>query len=101
MAAKLGIDTVLSALRDHPRSKPATILSEMVARGDLGAKSGKGFYEHRREREMMTQGTLSIAKASATHVATITINRAESLTRLPQLLFAYLVLDLGELDPDT
>src|SRR5438128_10938599 len=43
MADKVGVDTVLSALRDHPRSKPAAILSEMVARGDLGAKSGKGF----------------------------------------------------------
>src|SRR5207247_1796074 len=87
MADKLGIDTVLSALRDHPRSKPATILSEMVARGDLGAKSGKGFYEHRREREMMTQGTLLIAKDPATHVATITINRADSLNTLTPEFF--------------
>src|SRR5437867_5624665 len=100
MADKLGIDTVLSALRDHPRSKPATILSEMVARGDLGAKSGKGFYEHRREREMMTQGTLLIAKDSATHVATITINRADSLNTLTPGFFEDFDRALGELRAD-
>jgi len=100
MADKLGIDTVLSAVRDHPRSKPATILSEMVARGDLGAKSGKGFYEHRREREMMTQGTLLIAKDSATHVATITINRADSLNTLTPGFFEDFDRALGELQAD-
>src|SRR5205809_119651 len=100
MADKLGIDTVLSALRDHPRSKPATILSEMVARGDLGAKSGKGFYEHRREREMMTQGTLLIAKDPATHVATITINRADSLNTLTPEFFEDFDRALGELQAD-
>jgi len=100
MADKLGIDTVLSAVRDHPRSKPATILSEMVARGDLGAKSGKGFYEHRREREMMTQGTLLIAKDSATHVATITINGADSLNTLTPGFFEDFDRALGELQAD-
>jgi len=87
MADKVGVDTVLSALRDHPRSKPAAILSEMVAHGDLGAKSGKGFYQHRMEGEMMTQGTLLIAKDPATHVATITINRADRLNTLTPEFF--------------
>jgi len=87
MADKVGLDTVLSALRDHPRSKPAAILSEMVARGDLGAKSGKGFYQHRMEREMMAQGTLLIAKDPATHVATITINRPDRLNTLTPEFF--------------
>ena len=100
MADKVGVDTVLSALRDHPRSKPAAILSEMVAHGDLGAKSGKGFYEHRREREMMTQGTLLIAKDSATHVATITINRADSLNTLTPGFFEDFDRALGELQAD-
>ncbi len=100
MADKVGVDTVLSALRDHPRSKPAAILSEMVARGDLGAKSGKGFYQHRMEREMMAQGTLLIAKDPATHVATITINRADSLNTLTPEFFEDFDRALGELQAD-
>ena len=100
MADKVGVDTVLSALRDHPRSKPAAILSEMVARGDLGAKSGKGFYQHRMEREMMAQGTLLIAKDPATHVATITINRADRLNTLTPEFFEDFDRALGELRAD-
>ena len=100
MADKVGVDTVLSALRDHPRSKPAAILSEMVARGDLGAKSGKGFYQHRMEREMMAQGTLLIAKDPATHVATITINRPDRLNTLTPEFFEDLDRALGELRAD-
>ena len=100
MADKVGVDTVLSALRDHPRSKPAAILSEMVAHGDLGAKSGKGFYQHRMEGEMMTQGTLLIAKDPATHVATITINRADRLNTLTPEFFEDLDRALGELRAD-
>jgi len=100
MADKVGVDTVLSALRDHPRSKPAAILSEMVARGDLGAKSGKGFYQHRMEREMMAQGTLLIAKDPATHVATITISRADRLNTLTPEFFEDLDRALGELRAD-
>ena len=100
MADKVGVDTVLSALRDHPRSKPAAILSEMVARGDLGAKSGKGFYQHRMQGEMMTQGTLLIAKDPATHVATITINRADRLNTLTPEFFEDLDRALGELRAD-
>ena len=100
MADKVGVDTVLSALRDHPRSKPAAILSEMVAHGDLGAKSGKGFYQHRMEGEMMTQGTLLIAKDPATHVATITINRPDRLNTLTPEFFEDLDRALGELRAD-
>ena len=100
MADKVGVDTVLSALRDHPRSKPAAILSEMVAHGDLGAKSGKGFYQHRMEGEMMTQGTLLIAKDPATHVATITINRADRLNTLTPEFFEDFDRALGELRAD-
>src|SRR5438309_7379114 len=100
MADKVGFDTFLSALRDHPRSKPAAILSDMVAHGDLGAKSGKGFYQHRMEGEMMTQGTLLIAKDPATHVATITINRADRLNTLTPEFFEDFDRALGELRAD-
>ena len=100
MADKVGVDTVLSALRDHPRSKPAAILSEMVAHGYLGAKSGKGFYQHRMQGEMMTQGTLLIAKDPATHVATITINRPDRLNTLTPEFFEDFDRALGELRAD-
>src|SRR5467141_5140729 len=42
-ADDLGIDIVVASLRDIKDAKPAKILEEMAARGDLGVKSGKGF----------------------------------------------------------
>src|SRR6184192_1586114 len=54
----------------------------------------------RRWREMMTQGTLLIAKDSATHVATITINRADSLNTLTPGFFEDFDRALGELQAD-
>src|SRR5205823_4654373 len=51
-------------------------------------------------REMMTQGTLLIAKDSATHVATITINRADSLNTLTPGFFEDFDRALGELQAD-
>src|SRR5205809_7218082 len=56
MAGKVGVDTVLSALRDHPRSQPAAILLELVARGDRGARSGTRFAAHPTARAMMAPG---------------------------------------------
>ena len=87
LADDIGLDVVLSALRDHPRTKAATILHDMVARGDLGVKSGKGFYDHRRVGESMTFETIRVAKDVATRVATLTLNRPDRLNTLsPQLL---------------
>src|SRR5256885_1720359 len=45
-ADDLGIDIVLAALKDVKDVRPAKLLEEMAARGDLGVKSGKGFYDH-------------------------------------------------------
>jgi enoyl-CoA hydratase/3-hydroxyacyl-CoA dehydrogenase len=72
----------------------------MVARGDLGAKSGKGFYEHPTVGEATAQGTLLIAKDSTTHVTTITINRADRLNTLTPEFFEDLDRTLAELDTD-
>ena len=46
-----GLDTVVKVARDMrdaygDRFYVHKGMEEMVARGDLGAKSGKGFYEH-------------------------------------------------------
>src|SRR5207244_4181546 len=46
-ADDLGIDVVVAALKQKPSMEPAELLEDMVARGDLGTKTGKGFYEHK------------------------------------------------------
>ncbi|MGI0149133.1 MAG: 3-hydroxyacyl-CoA dehydrogenase/enoyl-CoA hydratase family protein [Thermoplasmata archaeon] len=99
-ADDLGIEVVLAALRDHPRAKPAALLEEMVARGDLGVRSGKGFYEHGAGGEAMTYETLLVAKDAATHVATLTINRPDRLNTLSAQVFEDLDRALVELERD-
>src|SRR5438309_4059233 len=100
MADKVGVDTVLSALRDHPRSKPAAILSEMVARGDLGTKTGKGFYEHKERGGGMNFETLLISRDAETHVATVAINRPDRLNTISPQVFDELERALAELERD-
>lgn len=99
-ADDLGIDVVLAALRDHPRAKPAPLFEEMVARGDLGVKSGNGFYEHGTRGDAMTYETLLVAKDAANHVATLTINRPDRLNTLSAQVFDDLDRALVDLDRD-
>jgi enoyl-CoA hydratase/3-hydroxyacyl-CoA dehydrogenase len=99
-ADEIGIDVVLAALRDHPRAKPAAILEKMVARGDLGVTSGKGFYEHRTGADSMTYETILVAKDAANHVATLTINRPDRLNTLSAQVFEDLDRALVVLDQD-
>ncbi|MCB2187803.1 MAG: 3-hydroxyacyl-CoA dehydrogenase family protein [Deltaproteobacteria bacterium] len=50
-----GLDTILNIQRymfqttENPVYKPSESIREKVARGDLGVKSGKGFYDYQRE----------------------------------------------------
>src|SRR5437867_5427038 len=53
-ADDLGIDVVLAALKDVKDVKPANIVDEMAARGDLGVQPGKGFYDHGSGGETIT-----------------------------------------------
>jgi enoyl-CoA hydratase/3-hydroxyacyl-CoA dehydrogenase len=99
-ADDLGIDVVLAALRNHPRARPPAILEEMVARGDLGVKSGRGFYEHRGKGASATYETLLVVKEPASHVATITINRPDRLNTLSPQVFADLDRAIAELETD-
>lgn len=99
-ADDLGVDVVLAALKGTKRSKPAKILEEMVGRGDLGVKSGKGFYEHKVGGAAMTYETLLVSKDAATHVATIAINRPDRLNTLSPQVFEELERALGELEKD-
>jgi enoyl-CoA hydratase/3-hydroxyacyl-CoA dehydrogenase len=99
-ADDLGIDAVLASLANHPRSKPAAILAQMVAHGDFGVKSGKGFYEHAKTGAAMAQGSLLVAKDAANHVATVTINRADRLNTLTPDFFEDLDRALVDLEKD-
>ncbi len=97
-ADDLGIDVVLAALNRHPRSKPAKILEDMVARGDLGVKSGKGFYEHRGGGEVTKYDTILVTTDTASMVATVTLNRPDRLNTLSPQVFDELERSLIELD---
>src|SRR2546429_3484694 len=100
MADDLGIDVVLAALKNVKDVKAAKILEEMAARGDLGVKSGKGFYEHGSRGDTMSYETLLVAQDAATHVATITINRPDRLNTLSQQVFEELDEALSVLAED-
>ena len=100
MADDLGIDVVVDALRGHKRSKIAKILEDMVARGDLGVKSGRGFYDHKTEGGRMTYETLLVSVDAAAQLATITINRPDRLNTLSPQVFEDMDRVLAELDRD-
>ncbi len=93
----LGIDIVVAALKNVKDVKPAKLLEEMVARGDLGVKSGKGFYDHGSGGDTMTYETLLVAQDAATHVATITINRPDRLNTLSPQVFEELDKAFGDI----
>ncbi len=99
-ADDLGLDVVLSAVKGRKGAKPAKILEEMVARGDLGVKSGKGFYDYGSRGGRMEYETLLVSKDAATHVATITINRPDRLNTLSPQVFQELDAALAALEKD-
>lgn len=99
-ADDIGIDIVFTALRGHPRAKPAALLRDMVGRGELGVKSGKGFYEHGSGANTMTYETILVAKDAASQVATLTINRPDRLNTLNAQVFDDLDRAFVDLDRD-
>jgi enoyl-CoA hydratase/3-hydroxyacyl-CoA dehydrogenase len=99
-ADDLGIDVVLAALVNHPRAKPAKILSDMVARGELGIKTGNGFYGHEAGQIAMTYDTLLLTRDPASRVATVTINREDRLNTLSPQVFDDLERVLVDLEKD-
>jgi enoyl-CoA hydratase/3-hydroxyacyl-CoA dehydrogenase len=99
-ADDLGVDAVLAALRAGKRHAPAKILDEMAARGELGVKSGKGFYDHVAGKEQKALETLLLAKDHEIRVATITINRPDRLNTLSPQVFDELEQALAELERD-
>ena len=101
-ADDLGLDRVVDALKGHPRYKPARILEDMVAKGQLGVKSGQGFYEHRAAPagEGPTYETLLVTRDPETHVATLMINRPDRLNSLTPQVFDEIDRALAQLETD-
>ncbi len=103
LADDIGIDKVVAALANHPRSKTAKILQDMAARGDVGVASGKGFYEHRgAEGKAGTAGyqTILLTKDAATGVATITLNRPDRLNTFTMEMFEEIERALQDVGKD-
>lgn len=99
-ADEIGIDAVVAALKGHKRAKSAKILQDMVTRGDLGVKSGKGFFEHRANGATSSYETILVSKDVGAHLATITINRPDRLNTLTPRVFDDLAAALGLLETD-
>ncbi len=99
-ADDLGIDVVVAALKQKSSTKPAKLLEDMVARGDLGTKTGNGFYEHKDRGGRMNFETLLVSRDAETHVATIAINRPDRLNTISPQVFDELERALAELEKD-
>ncbi|MCI4371049.1 MAG: enoyl-CoA hydratase-related protein [Thermoplasmata archaeon] len=99
-ADDVGIDVVVAALERNARARPAKILEAMVARGDLGVKSGKGFYEHAGGGDASSYEALLVVRDVATRIARITINRADRLNTLSPQVFDELERALLEIEKD-
>ncbi|MDA4123044.1 MAG: enoyl-CoA hydratase-related protein [Thaumarchaeota archaeon] len=88
MADGWGIDRVVSVLKAKQSVygqdyTPDPLLHEMVARGELGAESGKGFYDYSASEKRLEDVTLT----KSPPVAWITLNRPQRLNTLtPRLI---------------
>jgi len=90
LADELGLDAVLGELRRSNRNKPVNLIEAMVARGDLGISTGKGFYDHRPAGAMsgpVPFETILVSKDAESKVATLTLNRPDRLNTItPQMV---------------
>jgi len=82
LADEYGLDAVLAVLAGSKRHKAVQLLRDMVERGELGAKSGKGFYEYGKEGSRMEYQTILVTKDVETGVATVTLNRPDRLNTI-------------------
>jgi len=86
LADEYGIDVVLAALKGSTRHEPVKLLSEMAVRGEIGVKSGRGFYRHETGAKLAGFETIAVTVDPETHVATITLNRPDRLNTItPQM----------------
>jgi len=99
-ADDLGVDRVVQALRDAKRAKVSKVLEDMVSQGQLGAKSGKGFYDHVPSTGGPAFETILVSTDVERRVATVTINRPDRLNTLSPQVFDELDRALQELAKD-
>jgi len=100
LADDLGLDAILSTLRTSKRHPPVKLLEEKVARGELGVKSGKGFYAHAKENGTMTYETITLAKDAESMVATLTLNRPDRLNTITEQMTDEIERAVIELERD-
>jgi len=100
LADALGIDAILKALHLSPRHTPAKILEAMAARGDLGEKTGRGFYPHAKEEGSIVYQTILVSRDAESGIATITLNRPDRLNTLVPQLVDELERALAEIEKD-
>jgi len=90
LADELGLDTVLAELRRSDRHKPARLIEAMVARGEVGVRMGRGFYDHRRANAASGPApfeTILLSTDAETRVARLTLNRPDRLNTItPQMV---------------
>jgi enoyl-CoA hydratase/3-hydroxyacyl-CoA dehydrogenase len=107
-ADEVGLDIVLKSLlkleeaTGHPLAKPYEALVDLVEKGDLGRKSGKGFYEHGTDKKQGTAAfeTVLVDVDPETMVGTVTLNRPHRLHALNGRLIKDLVAAFRQLDED-
>ncbi|MEK6838870.1 MAG: 3-hydroxyacyl-CoA dehydrogenase NAD-binding domain-containing protein, partial [Candidatus Thermoplasmatota archaeon] len=100
LADESGIDKVLAVLKESTRFTPTKLLREMAARGELGVRSGKGFYEHRMEETAMGYETIVVSKNSETQVAMLTLNRPDRLNTITPQMIEEIDRALADLERD-
>jgi enoyl-CoA hydratase/3-hydroxyacyl-CoA dehydrogenase len=106
MADEWGLDAVASSLRSLQSITgkdwlaPCELISSLEARGDLGVKSGKGFYEYVQKAEERWE-TILFEKRGP--IAYITLNRPDKLNAINPVMLKELsrALTLVEGDVDT
>lgn len=102
LADQYGIDAIVKALEQlkqeiGPEYEPEPMLRQMVSQGQLGVKSGKGFYEYAKYEEK-TLNTIIIRLEKP--IAWIVLNRPNRLNAISPEMIKELSQALDELEED-